>query len=545
MICAEYDINKAKGLRLFNAVKLKGRTLPKGHELTAADLEDLKKLGLRKIFAAQMEENDISFEAALGILAVKLCGEHTAYSIGDDGVAKIVAVADGIFECSEDRVAKFNRLSEQFILNTISVFSKVKAGEIIAELSTGLPIITQNIIDDIIYSLSGNSSLLKVVAGQQHNAALLYTRFYNNAEENKHFTAVVEKLVKDLGAQDVSFNAEYSAVHQIKELTDLLELALHDDNDLIFIVPGQKSNCREDTLPAALQNFVDEIVVYGLAQIGVSDLIIASKRNKKIICLPYNYDKINSPLLNSTIFQAIASEKLLAFDFAHPQNVVLPAGETLTIREQARLVGTSSDENNKSASNVAAIVLAAGLSRRAGRNKLLVDVDGEPLFMKAVHAAVKSKASPVYVITGYEKDVMAEALENVDVNILYNPAYRTGVKTSIALGLKTVPGYCGAAILLPADMPGVTDKHLNNLIKTYKPGKGAQLCTSAIKGVKSNPVLWSRELFDYADIMPENAGVRIVYPQYEDITQKVEAKEKILQDITYSGDLEPFTQIKK
>lgn len=543
MKCAEFDINKAKGVRLFNPVQLADHLMPKGRKLDSEDIDALKKAGIRRIFGAEEEIHDISFQIALRQLCAKLCGEATAYSIGDNGIAKIVATRNGIFECSEERAAKFNRFSDFAVLNTIEPFQNVKAGEVIAELQTEYPIIPQKEIDKILYSLSGNTTLLQVTEDKPHRAALLYTQFYNNDEEEARFTSAVQKLVNDFGGLQIDFSTEYSAPHHIQGIADTLSYAVNQPNDLIFIVPGQRSGSRYDVIRSALLSFVDDIICSNIPQIGISDFIIATKRGKKIICLPYDYAEIDSPLLKRLILQVIVSEKLLSFDFRHPQNATLPGGMTLNIREQARLSGNGSGDKNKNTPSVAAIVLAAGSSRRAGSNKLLAEVDGEPLFLKAVHAAVRSKANPVYVITGYQNEEIEAALEDIDVNVLYNPSFRAGIKTSIMLGLNSLPSSCKGALLLPGDMPNITDKFLDKIIKNFKPDGGPQLLVSSFKGVKSNPVLWSRELFDKADIVPEDAGIRVIFPQYEDYTTKIETRDKsLLWDVTYPGDVASFSK---
>ena len=541
MKCAEYDINKAKGIRIFNQVQLSDRLLPKGKKLNSDDIDALKKAGIRRIFGAEEEMHDISFQIALRQLCAKLCGDNTAYSIDDNGIAKIVATHSGIFECSGERAAKFNRFSDFAVLNTIEPFQKVNAGEVIAELQTEYPIIPQKKIDKILYSLSGNLSLLKVTEEKPHRAALLYTQFYNNSGEEARFTSAVQKLVNDFAELQVDFSTEYTAPHHIQGIADTLSYAVKQQSDLIFIVPGQRSGSRYDVIRSALLSFVDDIVCANIPQIGISDFIIAAKRDKKIICLPYDYAKIDSPLLKQMILQVIVSEKLLSFDFRHPQNAILPNGMSLDIHEQARLTGNNSNGDNKDISNVAAIVLAAGSSRRAGSNKLLAEADGEPLFLKAVHAAVRSKANPVYVITGYQNEEIEAALEDVDVNILYNPSFRAGIRTSIMLGLNSLPSNCKGALLLPADMPNITDKFLDKMLKSFKPDGGPQLLVSSFKGGKSNPVLWSRELFDQADIVPEDAAIRVIFPQYEDYTTKIETKDKnLLWDVNYPGDIDAF-----
>lgn len=543
MKCAEYNINKAQGIRIFNAIKLPNRTLPKGKKLDAQDIEDLKKLGIRRIFGAEEEIHDVSFQIALRQLCAKLCGEDTAYSIGDDGIAKIVATQSGIFDCSEDRTAKFNRFSDFAVLNTIKPFQNVNAGEVIAEVQSEYPVIPQKEIDKILYNLSGNVSLLQIIPSRPHQASLIYTHFYNSEEENSRFTATVQKLINDFGNMSIDFSTEYTAAHHIQGIADTLSYAVNQPNDLIFIVPGMRSGSQYDVIRSALMSFVDEIVCANIPQIGISDFIIATKRNKKIVCLPYEYAEIESPLLQRLIRQVIVSEKLLSFDFKHPHNPTLPNGMTLNIREQARLSGNGSHDNSKDSANVAAIVLAAGSSRRAGSNKLLAELDGEPMFLKAVHAAVRSKAKPVYVITGYQNEEVEAALEDIDVNVLYNPSYRSGIKTSIMLGLNSLPSNCKGALIVPGDMPNVTDKFLDKMIKNFKPEGGPQLLVSSFKGVKSNPVLWSRELFSKADIVPEEAANRVIFPQYEDFTTKIETKDKaLLWDVTYPGDVATFSK---
>ena len=63
------------------------------------------------------------------------------------------------------------------------------------------------------------------------------------------------------------------------------------------------------------------------------------------------------------------------------------------------------------------------------------------------------------------------------------------------------------------------------------------------KGAKFNPVLWSRELFKHADIIPEESNIRVIFPQHEDYTVKVEtSNKKQLLDITYRGDIENLNQ---
>ena len=80
---------------------------------------------------------------------------------------------------------------------------------------------------------------------------------------------------------------------------------------------------------------------------------------------------------------------------------------------------------------------------------------------------------------------------------------------------------------------------LNKLIAAFKKNKARQVIITAFHGVKHNPLLWSRELFDVADLVPENAAIRSVFMEHEDYTTLINAgNEKLILDVNYPVDVE-------
>ena len=543
MKCQEFDLNHALGVKIFEEIRLDGMVLEKGRTLNEEDIIQLKLSGIATVYGAVMDESDLTLEAALGIVAAKLCGKNTAYAVGEQGICKITAATDGVFLCADDRVAKFNRQSHNLILNTVQPYSFVKAREIIAELELTTPLAEQKSVDDILFSLSGNIDLLQVAEQKTRRTALIYTNFYNDSAETAHFTNVVRKLVEKFSPLELDYVSEYNAVHTAESVADAIEKAIADKNDVIFILAGQKSNYKDDVIPTAIKSFADEIVNLSIPQVRVSDLIIAHKRGQKIINLPFHFDSVDSPLAEHYIKLAIVNDKLNEYDFARPQNVLLDKGGELSEQEKENLVAAGQG-GSRGKAGIAAVVLAAGVGSRAGRNKLLVeDANGKPLFLKAVEAAIKSKANPVFVVTGNQSAVVEEFLEDIDVNILYNPAYRSGVKTSLNLGLKSVPAFCDGALILPADMPNIDAKFIDKLIAAFKKGQEKQLCIASWKGVKHNPIIWSKALYGVADLVPENADLRPVFMEHEDYTTLVEAPSaETLWDVTFVSDIEKLSK---
>lgn len=530
----EFKIAKSEGLRIFEEINLEHTILPRNHQITKDDITQLKAAGIDTVSGVFADENDLDFETALQVITAKICGKNLGFQISEYGFSELAAIQDGFLECPPERISKFNKFSPYFILNTITPYQKVEKGEIVARLEILTPIISRQLIDELVYNLSGNTALLNVVRPQKQNAVLLHTHFYHNDDETFHVEEIrqtVENICRPLG---VEINQDFNVPHNMSDIADLLSDILRSKTNIIFIAGAKRNFTDTDTLFNALQSVTDNILCKQIPVIGGSDLIIATFKNKKIIVLPYNFANLESPLLDSYVKLAVCKEKLAADDFQHPQNAVLPA--YVKLKNTDNLI--KENFGNGKSSNIAIVVLAAGQSKRAGENKLLSDINDHPLVLKTVEAAVQSNACPVFVITGYQAEEISEALDAFDINIIYNPAFRMGIKTSINLGLQAIPGFCEGAILLPGDMPNVTPALLNKMIAKFKKKLSKQLITAQKNGVKSNPVLWSRDLFSVADLVAENADLRPVFLEHSDYTVQVPASESELLDVNFKNDLD-------
>lgn len=373
MKCEEFDINLAENVRLFAPIKFGSKIYEKGHALRRKTSLFSKCMTSAVFSAPVMDDGDISYQTALGIIAAKLCGDNSAYTIDEQGICRIISTVNGIFVNNEDRVAKFNRLHPNIILNTIEPYSQVKEGEVIAALELTLPIIPQAEVDDLIFRLSGNSELISTVPFAPLKVGLIYAKVQDTKEETRHFTNVVKRLVKEFASLQLDFIDEFNAAYDVEAVADALQNALNTAHDIIFILGGAPTSCESDVLPAAINKIVDEIVSQHIPQIGASDLLIAEKRKQKIIVLPYDYDKADISMINRYIKQAIYADKLNKFDFSRHQSVFLANGGKLDAKYKSSLIMAHNQGNTAEHANVGAVVLAAGIGSRSGRNKLMVE----------------------------------------------------------------------------------------------------------------------------------------------------------------------------
>ena len=155
---------------------------------------------------------------------------------------------------------------------------------------------------------------------------------------------------------------------------------------------------------------------------------------------------------------------------------------------------------------IAAIVLAAGRSTRMGAaNKLIADVGGKPMVRRVVEAALASKATPVVVVTGHRAAEVSQALAGLDVTLIANPDYATGLASSLKAGIGALPASCDGALIMLGDMPQIAPEHLNTVIAAFTTNA---IVVPVHEGKQGNPVLWPATYFPELLQLDGDAGAK-------------------------------------
>jgi len=164
---------------------------------------------------------------------------------------------------------------------------------------------------------------------------------------------------------------------------------------------------------------------------------------------------------------------------------------------------------------VAGILLAAGEGRRLGQPKALVEIGGETLARRGVALLRDGGAAPIVVVTG------AVAVDLPGVLTVHNPAWRSGMGSSLAAGLATVPDHCPAAVIALVDQPLVGPEAVRRLIAAH--AAGASVAVAAYQGKPRNPVLLAREHWaDVISLAVGDAGARPFLRAHPDLVTLVE-----------------------
>jgi molybdenum cofactor cytidylyltransferase len=143
---------------------------------------------------------------------------------------------------------------------------------------------------------------------------------------------------------------------------------------------------------------------------------------------------------------------------------------------------------------VAGILLAAGAATRMGRNKLLLELAGEPLVRRAARCALAAGLSPVLVVLGHEADQVRRALAGLACTPVSNPCFAEGMNTSLSAGVTAVPPEAEAALVLLADMPFVEPAMIEAVVARWRE-TGAPVVASRSGASPAPPTLYARSLF--------------------------------------------------
>jgi len=143
---------------------------------------------------------------------------------------------------------------------------------------------------------------------------------------------------------------------------------------------------------------------------------------------------------------------------------------------------------------VAGILLAAGAATRMGRNKLLMDLQGEPLLRRAARRALAAGLDPLLVVLGHEAEAARAALAGLACAAVVNPRFAEGMSTSLSAGVEAVPAATEAALVLLADMPFVEPTMIEAVVARWRE-TSAPVVASRYGAAVAPPTLYARALF--------------------------------------------------
>jgi molybdenum cofactor cytidylyltransferase len=188
------------------------------------------------------------------------------------------------------------------------------------------------------------------------------------------------------------------------------------------------------------------------------------------------------------------------------------------------------------------IILAAGLSKRFGRPKQLIEWRGRPLILHATETALGSRLRNVIVVLGHVADQARAALqpvaENPRLKIVFNPEYEEGRASSIRRGLNALPKDAPAAMFLACDQPLITAELINAFIDTFTQHRPL-ICYPVSGLTRSNPTIFAAELFPELMKLIGDVGGSVLIEKYKArVREHRIASSRTVTDVDQEEDLD-------
>jgi molybdenum cofactor cytidylyltransferase len=156
--------------------------------------------------------------------------------------------------------------------------------------------------------------------------------------------------------------------------------------------------------------------------------------------------------------------------------------------------------------DVAAIILAAGRSRRMGKFKPLLPFGNQTVIESCIENLRAAAVENIVVVVGHRAEDVRRKLDTVPVTFAVNANPDTEMSVSIQLGLAAIASRAQSVLITPVDHPAVPSSVIRALIENWR--AGATLIQPEFEGKGGHPVLIDRIHENELMNLGENAGLR-------------------------------------
>ena len=160
------------------------------------------------------------------------------------------------------------------------------------------------------------------------------------------------------------------------------------------------------------------------------------------------------------------------------------------------------------------LILAAGQSSRmGGRDKLLEDVQGQPLLRRQAKMALATKA-PVFVALGDQSRARASVIGELPVTVLYVPEAVEGLSATMRGAVAQMPKVAAFMVIL-GDLVALETSDLQAVIAARKTNPDYLIWRGATQdGKPGHPIIFDASLrAEFALLSGDQGGDAIIKPR--------------------------------
>lgn len=490
-------VEKAEGAILAHATVAGEKRLRKAQRLTAEDVEALSAAGIREVVAAVLEEGDVDENVAAQRLAAALASSHVEARPPGTGRVNLHATEAGIFQVDRRVIDAINGIDPAITLATLEPFAAVEAGQMVATVKIIPFAVAENLLAQA-ETACRRRQAFSVRPFVPRRVGLIQTVLPGMK------TSVLDKTARITEARlqrSVSrITGELRPPHEEESVAQAIR-AEAEGNDVLLVFGASAVCDDDDVIPAAIRRAGGEVARVGMPVDPGNLLVLGSLNGKPVLGAP---GCARSPKPNG--FDWVL-DRLIAGMEVKPEDVAAMGVGGLLMEIPTRPQPREAPSKPKQP-QAWAVLLAAGQSRRMGRNKLLADFGGKALVRRTAERVTASRAAGTVAVLGHEAEAVSAALEGLGLRTVRNEHFATGLASSLKAGIAALPPSADGALVVLSDMPGITASDLDRLIEAFVAAGGRSIVRATHAGKRGNPVILPRALFAEVEKLEGDTGAR-------------------------------------
>jgi molybdenum cofactor cytidylyltransferase len=181
---------------------------------------------------------------------------------------------------------------------------------------------------------------------------------------------------------------------------------------------------------------------------------------------------------------------------------------------------------------IAAVIPAAGQSRRMGVAKQLLPLGKSTVIEHIVDQILLGGINEVHVVVGHQADRIRAALSGRPIDVVDNPDYQRGeMLSSVRCGLRALSPGCDAVLVALGDQPAITAGLIRAMIESYATvGRG--IIVPVFEGRRGHPLLLATAYRDEILTGYDHLGLRgLLAAHPQDIFELPVATSAVLSDM--------------